>query len=277
MRGTAYLELLASPVLDAKEFGGRPVYTSHLVVQQDSSFIDAATLRSATVAYNDAMSLSGYHILHMWLSKLGEDTAFFGEWLASGGHEKSAELIAAGVADVAAIDVGVWLRLQRDRPELAKKLRVLGADCQLPHVPIQPFVAASRLAESTKAAIRGALLQLGAGEDMEATGAAAAGSMDATTSVGDAGVSSGWLERHMEECKTDAVGGVIVTDGVGVHMDAGARSLRTMFMKGFTRVDDEFYDSLRAQLADVRVPAAETPTAPSAAQLELDVTVVRAG
>ena len=54
-----------------------------------------------------------------------------------GGHEWSAEAVSSGQADVAAIDVGVWLRLQRDRPELVESLRVLDGDCTLPHVPIQ--------------------------------------------------------------------------------------------------------------------------------------------
>ena len=228
MRGTKYLELLASPVLDEPRFDGKPEYSSHLVVHKDAVFSDMDSLRGARIAFNDAMSLSGYHICLIWLTEHGRSPDMFSEWLPSGGHELSAELVASGRADVAAIDVGVWMRLERDRPELLSELRILGGDCVLPTVPIQPFVSAGRLPDAMKTKLRQALLSL------------------ATPTLADRRVS------------VDADDVCCAEESKEVHASAGddTAALRTLFLTGFVAVNDASFDRLRALLSQT---SATTP------------------
>jgi len=72
-----------SLVFQEPRFAGKPEYSSHLVVHKDAVFSDMDSLRGARIAFNDAMSLSGYHICLIWLIEHGRSPDMFSEWLPS--------------------------------------------------------------------------------------------------------------------------------------------------------------------------------------------------
>lgn len=113
-----------------------------------------AALVGRRVAYNDEVSLSGYHSLRLALVDAGIDpdrVAF----LRSGSHLRSLELLSAGDVDAASIDSTVWRRRRREDPVLA---RVFTAIAALGPHPVQPVVARRGLPAPVCATIRTALL-----------------------------------------------------------------------------------------------------------------------
>lgn len=107
------------------------------------------------VAYNDEVSLSGYHSLRLALADGGIDpdrVAF----VRSGSHLRSLELLNSGEVDAASIDSTVWRRRRREEPRLARAFTAMAA--LGPH-PVQPVVARRGLPVPLCAAIRTALLR----------------------------------------------------------------------------------------------------------------------
>jgi len=105
------------------------------------------------VAYNDEVSLSGFHSLLFALAAAGVEPDRV-EMVASGSHLRSLDLLTAGAVDAAALDATVWRRQRRVHPELAdlKTLAPLG-----PH-PVQPVVTRAGLPADLRRAVREALL-----------------------------------------------------------------------------------------------------------------------
>jgi phosphonate transport system substrate-binding protein len=60
VRLTKHVEPLAAPVLAGDRYSGRPVYLSDVIVARDSRFQSFADLRSASWAFNEPDSHSGY-------------------------------------------------------------------------------------------------------------------------------------------------------------------------------------------------------------------------
>jgi len=158
------LALLGAPVLDCDEFRDAPLYKSVLVAPRHYSL--AADLRGTTAAFNDDVSLSGYHVLREWLARevpsLMPDapaSAFFSRWVRTGGHVLSLGALQAGRADCAAIDVLVWLRTCATQPELCEGLHVLD-DAVLATSASQPFVAGKHVPRATRERLSKALCAL---------------------------------------------------------------------------------------------------------------------
>ena len=152
----APVELLGvSPLFDDERAAGRPLYFSDVIVSSSSRVRALAELRGGVLAFNDPSSLSGWHCFHAELPR-GEDVrSFFREARCSGAHLRSLELVAAGEADVAAIDSNVLRMVIRSSPRLAARIRIL-------HTwgpwPIQPIVVRSALDGMVKRRLREALL-----------------------------------------------------------------------------------------------------------------------
>jgi phosphonate transport system substrate-binding protein len=157
-RGEPPVVPLAAPVLRGERYGGRPVYFSDVVVRRDSPYRSFADLRGRSWAYNEPHSQSGYGITRHHLLRQGEVHGFFGVVIEAGWHERALGMVCAGEVDATAIDSHVLAVTLRDRPELAGRLRVIDT---LGPSPIQPVVAARRLPEPLRAAIRQVLLDLG--------------------------------------------------------------------------------------------------------------------
>jgi phosphonate transport system substrate-binding protein len=172
---------LAAPVITGERYGGRPIYYSDVIVRADSSFESFADLRGASWAYNDERSQSGYGVTLYHLFKLGETEGYFGEVVRTGAHRRSIRMVAAGEIDASAIDSHVLAVELREHPELATRLRIVGA---LGPSTIQPVVAAARLPEELRSGVRDALLGMGA--DPEAREILDYAFVERFTPVGDA-------------------------------------------------------------------------------------------
>jgi len=107
-------------------------------------------------AYNAADSLSGYLALANAASEAGIDPRSV-EWLETGSHRASLRLVAAGNADVAAIDAVCWSLALRFEPA-AGRLKVIEQTAFRPGLPfITSIDRTDREIEIIRAAIRDAL------------------------------------------------------------------------------------------------------------------------
>ena len=151
------VEPLAAPVLSGDRYGGRPVYYSDVIVRQDSPISCLEELRGRSWAYNEPASHSGHTVTLYSLVRMGARPGFFARVVETGYHQRAIRLVAAGTVDAAAIDSQVLAIELRDHPQLADRLRVIGA---VGPSTIQPVVAASRLPDRLKDEVRELLVTL---------------------------------------------------------------------------------------------------------------------
>ncbi len=132
-------------------------YRSAIVVRAADAAADLAALRGKSCAVNDATSNSGMNLLRAMIASLADARSFFGTVLWSGSHRQSLAMIAAGEADVAAIDCVTFEHLRRTEPALVAALRVIEWSVATPGLPL---VTASRTDDRTLTAIRAALADI---------------------------------------------------------------------------------------------------------------------
>jgi phosphonate transport system substrate-binding protein len=147
------VEPVAAPILTGARFGGKPLYSSEVVVNRDSPFQSLEDLRGARWAINEPSSWSGYWVT---LQRIGS-WDFFAEVVEAGFHEEALRMVVKGEIDGAAIDCHVLDVVQRKEPQLAASLRVVES---LGPAPSQPVVVRCGLDASAKARIRERLLSL---------------------------------------------------------------------------------------------------------------------
>jgi phosphonate transport system substrate-binding protein len=147
------VEAIAAPVLTDSRFGGKPLYSSEVVVHRDSRFQSLEDLRGARWAINEPSSWSGYWVT---LQRVGA-WDFFGEVVEAGFHEAALRMVAEGKIDGAAIDCHVLDVFRGLAPTLAEKLKVVES---LGPSPSQPVVVRAGLDAGLKARIRERLLEL---------------------------------------------------------------------------------------------------------------------
>jgi phosphonate transport system substrate-binding protein len=152
------VEPLAAPVLAGDRYGGRAVYYSDVIVRQDSPITRMEELRGCSWAYNEPASHSGHTITLYSLVTMGARPGFFSRVVEAGFHQRAIRLVHTGAVDAAAIDSQVLAIELRDHPQLADRLRVVGA---FGPSTIQPVVAASRLPGQLKDEVRKLLVELG--------------------------------------------------------------------------------------------------------------------
>ena len=148
------VEAIAAPVLRDPRFGGRPLYTSEVVVAAGSDYESFEDLRGCRWAINEPSSWSGYWVT---LREVGE-WSFFGQVVEAGFHQRSLRLVSRGEVDASAIDCQVLAVELGNDPGLRERIRVLAT---LGPAPSQPVVVRSSLPDEVKAALRDHLLGLG--------------------------------------------------------------------------------------------------------------------
>ena len=131
----------------------RPVYFAD-VVGPASGAGALEELVGGRVAYNDEVSLSGYHSLRFAFDTAGIQADRI-ELVRSGSHLRSLELLRSGDVDAAALDSTVWQRCRRHDPALAKEFRVIS---ELGPHPVQPMVARAGLPQPVREAARRTLV-----------------------------------------------------------------------------------------------------------------------
>ena len=148
------VRLLATPRYMAAGCEGHS-YRSVVVVRAQDDAAGLAELRNRRCAINEPDSNSGMNLMRAALVGIARrGRAFFSSITLSGSHRRSAELVANGQADVAAIDCVTFAHLRRLYPEAVAGLRIL---CWTPSSPSLPFITAASTGEATLRALRAAL------------------------------------------------------------------------------------------------------------------------
>ena len=143
------VEAVAAPILTDVRFGGKPLYSSEVVVNSESPFFSLEDLRGRRWAINEPSSWSGYWVT---LQRVGS-WDFFGEVVEAGFHEAALRMVTEGKIDGAAIDCHVLSQ----KPRIAEQLRVIET---LGPAPSQPVVVRAGLESEVKTRIRETLLRL---------------------------------------------------------------------------------------------------------------------
>ncbi len=148
------LRLVATPRYAAAGCEGYS-YRSAVVVRAGDCASDLAGMRERRCAINESDSNSGMNLLRAALAGIAEGgRPFFSAVILSGSHRRSAELVANGQADVAAIDCVTFAHLQRFHAGTIADLRVL---CWTPSSPSLPFITAASTGEATLRVLRTSL------------------------------------------------------------------------------------------------------------------------
>lgn len=153
-----HVTLIGTP--DYGEVRGRPGwYDSVVVVRRDDPRDQLEHFENTRFVFNALDSQSGCHaMMHLLLCQFGE-RRFFVSCLKSGAHVASIRHVAAGDADVAAIDAVTWRFASRYLPE-SRALRIL---TRTPPTPGLPFISAQRRSDDAFAdAVECATQQLSA-------------------------------------------------------------------------------------------------------------------
>ncbi|RJF94923.1 hypothetical protein D3874_00775 [Oleomonas cavernae] len=147
------VRMVATPCYDTPYTDG-PDYRSVIVVRADGGPISLAGLRGARAAVNEATSNSGMNFLRAVVAPLARRGRFFSTVRYTGAHIASMAAVAAGEADVAAIDGVTFTLTARHRPDLVAGLRIL---TQSPSVPGLPLVTRPDAPDDLVATLRAAL------------------------------------------------------------------------------------------------------------------------
>lgn len=107
-------------------------YYSVLVVRGDDRRGGIDAFSGAPLAYNEAMSQSGWAAPWRYFTDRGLRIS---PQLETGGHQLSAQAVADGKADLAALDAVTWRLIRAHEPALAARLRVIGETAPTPGLP----------------------------------------------------------------------------------------------------------------------------------------------
>jgi len=140
------VQYVASPVYQVE--GCQGAYYSSALIAHHESKLTAATLAGVRFAYNSLDSLSGYRCI---AALYGEPDGYFGALIHTGTHRRSAQAIAAGNADVAAIDAVCWHLLQQHEPQTTDQLQVIG---WTGFHPALPFITSLKTSDEDLARLR---------------------------------------------------------------------------------------------------------------------------
>lgn len=132
-------------------------YRSVLVVRAEDPRQTLAEFAGAGLAVNDALSQSGWAAPAAHLAARGLRLRPLGP---TGSHAASAARVAAGRADIAALDAVTWALLRREGDPAALRLRVLEATDPSPGLPL--IAAAGADACALRAACRAGISALAA-------------------------------------------------------------------------------------------------------------------
>ncbi len=150
------LRVLGTPHFGFEGCDG-PQYRSFVVVREESAARSLLDLRGARCVINTETSHSGMNTLRTLVEPLRSSGPFFDRVRVSGAHEHSVAMVAAGEADVAAIDCITYGLLQRHRPAALDSLRVI-AESDL--APAPPFVTSASTSLEEVEVLRAALVEV---------------------------------------------------------------------------------------------------------------------
>jgi len=115
------LSLMGVPV-----YQGKPLYQSYLIVNKAQSAQSINELKGRTHAFSDPDSNSGFLVTRALLAQMKQrpDT-YFSKNFFTYGHRNVIRAVAAGLAESGSVDGYVWDVMQKIKPELVDKTRVI--------------------------------------------------------------------------------------------------------------------------------------------------------
>lgn len=115
-------------------------YNSVFISRRDDPRQNLGDFNTATFAYNEPMSQSGWAAPMTHMATLGLK---FAAHVSSGGHVKSARMVAENVADITAIDAVTWAMIEKyDR--FANQLHVIANTAPTPGLPYIAAMGANK-------------------------------------------------------------------------------------------------------------------------------------
>ena len=133
---------VATPVYGVEGCEG-PLYSSAIVARRDETEAALAEFAGRRVAFNARNSLSG-HVALVAAMREGDLSPDMFDWIETGGHRASTSAVAAGDADLAAVDAVCWTLARRFDAEAVSGLHVVG---QTPLRPALPFITSAKWSE----------------------------------------------------------------------------------------------------------------------------------
>jgi ABC-type phosphate/phosphonate transport system substrate-binding protein len=150
------LQVVATPSYQAPGCASG-TYCSAIVVRADDRAASLDDLRNRVCVVNEPDSNSGMNLLRAALASRARASRFFSSTLVSHSHRQSLIQVAAGSADVAAIDCVTLAHLSRFEPALVAQVRILD---RTPSSPCLPFVTSHLTSDATLQALRTALVDI---------------------------------------------------------------------------------------------------------------------
>ena len=147
------VRVIATPIYDVEGCEGS-TYRSAILVRGGDGAGTLADLRGRRAVANGPESQSGYSAFRHAIAAHAEGNAFFADVRFSGTHRQSILDVAAGKADVCAVDAVCWSLAREHLPDVADKLRVLGWTAAAPSLP---FICSAARSDRELAALRSAL------------------------------------------------------------------------------------------------------------------------
>ena len=117
-------------------------YCSAILVREETEHREIGAFRGAVCAINSPVSQSGYNALRALVAPLAENGCFFSKVKLTGSHVGSVVSVAAGEADICAVDCVTYALLNRYRPSALQGTRVMS---YTPCCPGLPFVTRADL------------------------------------------------------------------------------------------------------------------------------------
>ena len=152
------VRLVATPIYRATGCTGA-WHRSALVVRADDGRAALAALRGSRCVANQRHSNTGMNLLRAAIAPLADGRPFFERVTWSRSHWRSLAMVAAGEADLTAIDAVTYAQLERSEPDLVRQTRVIGWTEAAPGLP---FITSARTDDATLEILRGALLGMAA-------------------------------------------------------------------------------------------------------------------
>lgn len=126
----------AKVILTAINKSGEARYRSQFLVRKDGGIKSFSDIKGKTLAFVDPSSTSGYLFPGAHLIKEGIDIEKDMEYVYSGGHDKSIQLLLNGDVDVATTFVDARERYVEDFPTAMEETELLGYTDYIPNISV---------------------------------------------------------------------------------------------------------------------------------------------
>lgn len=149
-----HLRVLAAPRYGAPHCEGTR-HCSVIVARTGDARAGLEAFRDTVAAINEPASNTGTNLLRHTIADQCGPGPFFTAMVRTGGHIASMRTVAAGEADIAAIDAVTFAAAGASYPGLAERLKIVAVSRS---VPTLPFVTASATPEPIAALVQDTLL-----------------------------------------------------------------------------------------------------------------------